>query len=52
LAFQDLVEYVNYDFTKFIDDYLATSFKNLVNFGPAMSEFARVQGVIPRRPAI
>ena len=46
-AFQNGMEYRNSDFKRFNGDYLATSCKNLVNFGPVTPEFKRVKGVHP-----
>jgi len=39
--------YRNVNFKIFIYDDLATSCKNLVNFGPVTPEFTRVVGVYP-----
>ena len=47
LAFLNGVEYRNFDFKRFICDELATSCKNLVNFGPVTPEFMKGKYVHP-----
>jgi len=47
LAFQNGLEYCNFDFKRFNGDDLATSCKHLVNFSLVILEFTRVIGVHP-----
>jgi len=47
LAFQNGLEYRDSDFKRFIDDDMATSCKNLVNFGPVTLQFMTVVGEPP-----
>ena len=47
LAFLNGVVYRNSDFNRFICDDLATSCKNLVNFGPVTPEFKKGKDVHP-----
>jgi len=45
LVFRNELQYCHSDFKKFICDDLATSYVNLVNFGPVAPAFNRVVGV-------
>ena len=47
LTFQNGVDYRSSNFKRFICNDLATSCKNLVNFGPVTPEFKRLKGVHP-----
>jgi len=47
LEFGNGLQYRTYDFERSVYDDLATSCKDLVNFGPVTPEFKRVNGVHP-----
>ena len=47
LAFQNRVDYRNYDCKRFICNDMAKSCNNLVNLGPVTPEFKRVKAYIP-----
>jgi len=47
IAFRNGLQYRHSDLKQFICDNLATSFKNMVNFGPVTSEFNIAKDVQP-----
>jgi len=46
-AFQNGLEYRNSDFKRFNDNDLSTLRKKLVNFGPVIAEFKRLEAYTP-----
>ena len=45
LTFRNGLQYLHYDFKKFVCDDLATLFVNLLNFGPVTPELKKVKDV-------